>query len=213
MSYGPWLLHFCVSVSWRTLRYYAQEQSTNDFAPHLNRAIDLAESTWRNYLLGNLPHPGGFRQHLIPMDRIQSASGRLSPNINRYLMRAIQIDVCHGGDTLFTFTKLGRFVVLGFVSEPNTCNWTGSRVNANQGTVGPRHYTMPAAFMNYLNEKADSMAGVTRSISDRQHGKINDAFTSNIDRIVDSDFFAAMSADVEMFGPLAFHNNQGTPEG
>lgn len=213
LRYGPWLLHFCVSVSWRTLHYHTQHQEADKFPTHLNQAIEVAESTWRNYLLGNLPHPGEFRQHLVPMDRIESTSGKLSPNINRYLMRAVQIDMCQGGETLFTFTKLGRFMVLGFISEPNTSNWTGSRINANQGTVEPRNYTMPAAFMGYINDKANSLSGITRSISDRQHAKINDAFVANIDRMAGSDFFSAMSADVEMFGPKAFHNNQDAPEG
>lgn len=210
LRYEGWLLHFCVSLSWRTLHYHTQSGTTNEFAPHLTSSIELAELTWRDYLLGRLPHPGEFRQHLVPMDRIESASARLSPNINRYLMRAVQIDLCHGGDTLFTFTKLGRFIVLGFINEPNPSNWTGSRVNANQGRVEPRNFTMPAAFMGYLNDKADSLAGVTGSISERQQEKINNAFISNLDRMVGSDFFASMSADVEMFGAMAFHENQGT---
>lgn len=212
LRYGPWLLHFCTSVSWRTLRYHILQEATNEFPQYLNGRIEAAESAWREYLLGHRPHPGEFRQHLVPMDRIESASGELSPNINRYLMRAVQIDMCHGGDTLFTFTKMGRFMVLGFVNEPNTSNWTGSRVNANQGTVEPRHYTMPTAFLGYLNDKANSLAGVTRALSERQQAKINDAFVSNIDRMIGSDFMAAMSADVEMFGPMAFHNNQEAPE-
>lgn len=210
LRYGAWLLHFCASLSWRTLHYHTQNETTNEFAPHLTSSIELAESTWRDYLLGRLPHPGEFRQHLVPVDRIESASARLSPNINRYLMRAVQIDLCHGDDTLFTFTKLGRFIVLGFINEPNPNNWTGSRINANHGTVEPRDLTMPAAFMGYLNNKADSLAGVTGSISDRQQKKIDDAFISNLDRMIGSDFFDSMSADVEMFGSMAFHENQGT---
>lgn len=212
LRYGPWLLHFCVSVSWRTLRYHIQQKALNELSLYLSDRIGLAESAWRNYLLGNRLHPGEFRQHLVPMDQIQSASGELSPNINRYLMRAVQIDMCHGGNTLFTFTKLGRFMVLGFICEPSTSNWTGSRVNANQGTVEPRHYTMPAAFMGYLNDKANSLAGVTKALSERQKEKINNAFVSNMDRMIGSDFMTAMSADVEMFGSMAFHNNQEAPE-
>lgn len=208
LRYGPWLLHFCTSLSWRTLRYHMQKKSINQFSPDLNRRIDLAESTWRDYLLGNLTHPSEFRQHLLPMDQIKSATGQLSPNINRYLMRAVQIDVCHGSNTLFTFTKFGRFIVLGFINEPNPKNWNGSQVNANQGIIEPRNYTLPAGFIRYINEKANSISRATNSLSVKQKAKVNQSFVSNIDSIIDSDFMAAMSADVEMFGPIAFHNNQ-----
>jgi hypothetical protein len=146
------------------------------------------------------------------MDRIESATVGLSPNINRYLMRAVQIDICHGKETLFTFTKFGRFVVLGFISQANPSSWSGSRINSNHGTIEPRNYNMPAAFMGYVNDKAESLTGVTRAISEKQRAKINDTFISNIDRITGSDFFEAMSADVEMFGSMAFHNNQDAPD-
>lgn len=208
LKYGSWLLHFCASVSWRTLHYHTLHNYTEEFPPHLEKAIQQAEATWKDFLLGNIPHPGKFRQHIVPVDRIESASGKLSPNINRYLMRAVQIDICQGGETLFTFTKLGRFLILGFINEPNLSNWTGSKVNANQGIIEPRKYTMPAAFAGYLNEKADAMSGVTGSLSERQKEKIENSILTNIDRMKGSDFFVAMSADVEMFGTEAFHENQ-----
>lgn len=212
LRYGPWMLHFCTSVSWRTLHYHTQQEDAESFSEHLSERIQHAESSWREYLLGNTANPGEFRQHVVPMDRIESASGRLSPNINRYLMRAVQIDICHGGDTLFTFTKLGRFMILGFISEPNPSRWVGSRVNANRGTVEPKNYRMPAAFVGYINDKSDDISAASQRISDRQHKKINETFIANVDRIVGSDFFTAMAADVDMFGSQAFHENQRPKE-
>lgn len=208
LAYGSWLLHFCTSVSWRTLRYHMSQKAADKFSDSHGSNIARAEETWRKYLLGQLPHPGEFRQHLLPMDQIEDTSADLSPNINRYLMRAVQIDLCGSDKTLFTFTKLGRFMVLGFVSEPNPNRWVGARVNANRGTVEPRTYKLPHAFLGYINDKANSMGEVTKELSARQREKIDSAFLSNIDRIAGSDFFTAMSADVEMFGKKAFHDNQ-----
>lgn len=158
--------------------------------------------------MGQIPHPGNFRQHLIPLDGVESATFDLPPNINRYLMRAVDIDLCHGGETIFVYSKLGRFMILGFVNEPNPNHWSGSRVNANQGTVEPRRYTFPAPFRDYLIDKANSISAALASVSDRQRTRIDQAFRDNIDRFVGSDSFRAMDADVQMFGYAAFSSTQ-----
>jgi len=202
--YGDWLLQFCVSVSWRVLQYHLTRDNNSGFDQTAIARLELAEATWRSFLLGQAPHPGAFRQHLIPLDGIESATFDLPPNINRYLMRAVHIDLCHGGDTVFVYLKLGRFMILGFVNEPNPNHWSGSRVNANQGAVEPRHYTFPAPFRDYLIDKANSTSAALASVSDRQRTRIDEAFRSNIDRFVGSDSFHAMDADVQMFGHAAF---------
>lgn len=209
LRYGNWLLHFCTSVSWRTLHYHTVYARTNGLGSRFTSSIQLAESTWREFLLGKIAHPGVFRQHIVLMDRVESASMTLPPNINRYLMRAVQIDLCQGGETLFTYSKLGRFMILGFINEPQPGNWVGSKVNANRGEIGPRNYSVPLAFMRYLIDKANELMRV--NVSRRQQEKINVTFKSNIDKLKGSDFFEAMYADVEMFGALAFQENQDRP--
>ena len=202
--YGPWLLRFCASVSWRNLQLQLEHKTDQDFTENQRNWIQEAESTWRQYLLEEIDHPGRFRQFLLPLDRIESAREDLPPNINRYLMRAIDIDMCHGGETIFTYSKLGRFVILGFINEPNPNHWVGGRVNANEGSVEPRHYVMPAQFGTYIMGKAEIVRQSMQGVSDRQRAKIDKAFHANADNIVGSDFFEAMQADVEMFGPEAF---------
>ncbi|RFC36750.1 MAG: hypothetical protein DID92_2727743527 [Candidatus Nitrotoga sp. SPKER] len=203
-QYGNWLLQFCTSVSWRVLHYYLSKDHKIAFGPIACAHIAEAEATWRAFLLGYIPHPGSFRQHLIPLDRIESTTAKLPTNINRYLMRTINIDLCRGGDTIFVYSKLGRFLILGFVNEPNQNQWVGSKVNANQGTVEPKQYVCPAQFLSYLINKANSTSTAISSISDKQRSKSDEAFRSNIDRFVGSDLFKAMDADVEMFGSAAF---------
>jgi hypothetical protein len=202
--YGAWLLRFCVSVSWRNLLIQLEHLQEQDFTEKERGWVTQAEMAWRQFLLDEAPHPGAFRQFLLPLDRIESNRSDLPPNINRYLMRAIDIDLCHGGQALFTYTKLGRFVILGFINEPNPSHWIGGRVGANEGTIEPRSYTLPAPFGTYLMGKAGRVREAMQGISDRQKAKIEQAFRANADQIVGSDFFNAMQADVKMFGSAAF---------
>jgi hypothetical protein len=181
-----------------------ERNSETEFTAAQFSMLESAEICWRNFLLGNIAHPGSFRQHLIPFDQIESTSRNLPPNINRYLMRAIQIDLCQGGETIFVFTKIGRFAILGFVNEPNPHHWVGTKINANQGRIEPRYYQLPMAFMEYLIDKANNLSGVRANMSERQIAIVDQSFRSNIDRIISSDFFNAMQADVDMFGSDAF---------
>jgi hypothetical protein len=53
------------------------------------------------------------------------------------------------------------------------------------------------------------MAEALSSMSEVQQANVAKAFRGSIDRYKDSDAFAAMSADVEMFGDAAFSKRSG----
>jgi hypothetical protein len=85
--------------------------------------LTCAEEVWRSYLLDRTAHPGAYLQHLLPLDRIESTTQDVPANINRYLMRAVSFDLCRGRNSVFTHVKLGRFVIVGIVHEPNQAQW------------------------------------------------------------------------------------------
>lgn len=205
VSYSPWLMHFCTSVSWRVLRAALER---NEFAAWPTEAVarlHVADAAWREVLLGTQPHAGLQQQHMLPLDQIEHTTGvGLVPNINRYLMRAVQMDLCTAGESIFTFAKLGRFIIIGFVHEPQMDRWKGTKIHANTGIIEPRKYVVPGILARYLNEKADKMADALRSMSDTQHTKVDKAFRDNVDQYIDSDAYDAMVADIGMFGDAAF---------
>lgn len=202
--YSEWLLYFCTSVSWRVLQFYMDE----DRLKHLNAEelihVTNAERMWRGYLLGNYKNTGAFQQHMLIGDQIASATGELAPSINRYLMRAIHLDFCQGNKCIFTYAKLCRFMIFGFIYEPDINLWKGTKVYATHGFVEPKTYKVPHALAQYWNDKASDASASLASISDRQKERVNQAFRKNVDQYVGSDAFRAMKADVEMFGDKAF---------
>lgn len=208
-SYSGWLLRFCVSVSWRVLRFYRDEGHLSSWEPEAQRRVEAAERAWRDVLLGVRPHPGQHTQHLLPLDRIESATGDLEPNINRYLMRAIHIDVCRGSRSILTYAKMGRFIIIGFVHEPSPQQWKGTKVHATSGVVEPRHYIVPSALGGYLNEKARELRESKNALSDRQRERVEQSFRTGADRLVGSDSFLAIQADVDLFGEQAFNTEVG----
>jgi hypothetical protein len=119
-------------------------------------------------------------------------------------MRAVEMDIGKSGNRIFTYTKLGRFIVLGFVYEPNTNHWQGTKVNSNKGIVAPKKYMLPQDFWDYLNHRARRMADLLNSVSDKQQSKIRESFHKDLDHYLESDSYQAMLADVAMFGNDAF---------
>lgn len=202
--YTRWLMHFCTLLSWRVLKFFLEDGHLKDWESMALTRVGEAEAAWRSVLLGTSEHAGRHEQHLLPLDRIGSATGTLAPNINRYLMRAIQMDICRGSESIFTYAKIGRFIVLSFVHEPNRSQWRGTKVSANEGFVEPKKYVLPAAFGEYLNNKARRMSELVDSMSDLQHAKVDAAFRKNVDCYTRSDAFHVMTADVGMFGYMAF---------
>lgn len=114
--YSSWLIHFCTSVSWRVLRFYLDEGHLQAWESEALGRVQSAEAVWRDMLFGRRSNPGSFQQHMLPLDQISQATGEFEPNINRYLMRAIHLDICRGSQSIFTYVKLGRFIILGFLS-------------------------------------------------------------------------------------------------
>lgn len=204
--YGEWLLRFCVSVSWRVLQFYKEEISLNSLGAGVTSRITEAEAAWKAFLLAQQQHPGPFRQHLLPFDTIESIRSRqdLSPNLNRYLMRTTDMDLCGGETVSFVYSKLGRFVILGFIRQDRPNQWQGSRVHLRTGQIEPRKYTINRGLFDYLNARARLVAELQSGISPRQAQKSDEARRTNVENYVESDEFLAMLNDLRMFGEAAF---------
>lgn len=201
--YGPWLLYFCVSLSWRVLHFYRDSMELENLNADVLERIATAEETWREYLLGKRPHPGAFRQHLIPADGVSATSVSLEPNINRYLLRAIDMDLVRGDTTDFIYTKIGRFIFVGFIREDIRGHWHGGRIQGNGGSVEPKNYKMPLNFLDFINHKARRAADILNQVSPRQKEIIGRSFRAGASRFVGSDQHQALLHDINMFGSKA----------
>lgn len=63
---------------------------------------------------------------------------------------------------------------------------------------------MPHALWDYMNNNARQSADALRSVSEKQHAKIDEGSRTSIDSFAGSDALRAMQADVEVFGDAAF---------
>ncbi|MSO88745.1 MAG: hypothetical protein EXQ89_02020 [Rhodospirillaceae bacterium] len=199
-SYGEWMLKFCTSVSWRALRFFLDEggssQLTNDQITAANKALER----WRAVIFGEIEHPGVYEQHILPLSAIGTTSiADLPNNMNRYLMRGVELDLPRSEKSMFTYVKMGRFAVFGIIS-PTKIRWKGTRVSVRNGQIGPSQFILPQQLVEYLKDRARKMADLMKEIPTDQANEIERSILHDRGRAVATDQFAAMLEDERMFG-------------
>lgn len=193
ISYEDWLLKFCTSVSWRSISYLRQKNGLKTFTSEQLLIADQAKERWAQFLRGECPHPGVFEQHLVPFGPVTGRPGtEFSPNINRYLLRAIEINFGRSKSAMFVYSKFGSFAVLGFVKLDHPKQWIGSKVRLRGGIIRPREYVFPIQFAEYLAERAKRVWDIMGEMSEPQQRKVDDAIRSDLGRFANTDLFKAI---------------------
>ncbi|QBR71195.1 hypothetical protein CU048_07745 [Beijerinckiaceae bacterium] len=200
IKYGDWLLKFCVSLSWRVLRHIRDFNGLAHLSDPQKMLSETALKRWTDFMLGRVPHPGPFEQHLIPLGAIDSHTfGEMPQNINRYMLRAVELDLAHSSSVVFTYSKIGPFGLFGII-QPTTMKWEGSKVHVKYGVLGPGKYLLPTELFEYIKDRARNYGNIQAGMSERQFDKIDATSMGDIDRFRASGTFAAMHHDVRLFG-------------
>jgi hypothetical protein len=157
--YQDWLLKFCVSVSWRVLNNFLFEYDLDHFSREMTEKAKNTHKIWKEFLLGKCSHPGKNEQHILPLDSIKSHTvDEMPTNINRYILRSVDIDAVFGKKSAFIYSKLERFVIIGFIEMPKPNQWKGTKVHVKHGVIGPKNYILPIEFGDYFMDKARKAA-------------------------------------------------------
>lgn len=207
LEYGDWALKFAASVSWRNLLYHRQDAS--ELRAHLSEEqFELAErafTAWREFLLAKQENPREYEQHILTFDFIESHTVPfLSPYMNRYLVRSIDMDLLCANGVTVTYTKLGRLAIFGFIQMKDRSKWKGTKIHLKKGKVGSTTYYIPQYLLRYLSDRANQIAASFGAISEKQSAKVTEAIMKDPDKAVSSEVFRAVARDVTLFGNRAF---------
>jgi hypothetical protein len=205
LPYEEWALKFAASMSWRAL-IWPEHGRLDHLSEQQRAAAERAAETWRQFLLGKRDNPGIYEQRVIPLDVLEThTTPALSPFMNRYMIRTVVADVVNGKRTVFTYSKLCRVLVLGFVDVPDRRKWVGGKIRVKRGTIGGAvQYEWPSGFFDYINDSANAAGAALGSMSQRQTTRLTDFMMNDIEGVARSEVFRAMRKDVEFSGPRAF---------
>ncbi|WP_257310535.1 hypothetical protein [Geothrix fuzhouensis] len=201
VEYGPWMLKFAVSLSWRAAHFLCSRGELTHFDDQQKAALIEALERWRLFLLGQVPHPGKFEQHILPLHgEISDWPGGAPPNLNRWAQRNPEMDIASSPGTCYVYVKLPRFLFFGFIKVDKPKDWMGTKVRVKGGRITPSAYQLPAGVGNYLKYRMIRCSQVQLRISVRQKQRINQTFRDHPDRVANSDAFRALRRDVLAFG-------------
>ena len=203
IAYGDLLLKFCVSVSWRVLKYCRGRFKEAPYTIEQLALMDQAELRWRAFLNDEVPHPGEFEQQLLIVDLIESTTIKDLPNnMNRFMTGPVTLDIVGSNRSVMTFAKLGRFMIFGLIQKgPN--RWEGTKVHVREGQLKPGKFTIPAGLIDLFKKKANLVSEAFEAMSPDQQNKVQKHIAENLDSFAASDQFVSIAADARMFGRAA----------
>jgi hypothetical protein len=196
LQYGPWLLPFLVSLSWRAL--VAEKEGLAATHPQFSGLVERTLENWRLFLLGDCKQPSS-EHHLfifagvpvtMPVDSHEKTL--------HYMLRSIDAAAAAGNRVLFIYTKALRSLVFSPILPARPSGWVNTRVHAGQGKLlSPQKIAM-AGFGGFLNSRIEDAFG--QPISEKQMGKIGDAMMRNRERALSSESHGVHRASKQLLG-------------
>ena len=206
VGYGEWALKFAVSVSWRLLLYGKRREGLSHFDEQGKLEANRALETWRRFLIEEEPHPGRFEQHMVLLDLIEESTyPDLSPFVNRYILRSIDGDILVSENRAFTYVKMGKVLLFGWIWEAHPRQWRGTKLRVRKGYIMPQAYKLPGDVAHLvLVDRPNKAMALLRELSPRQKAKIDTLLREQREKVSKSKVFQALLRDADMFGRDAF---------
>ena len=198
VRYGPWLLKFAVSLSWRALR--ATIETGDPVPPGIKCApatVD-AEKVWRVFLLDKTPHTGEFSQYIFLLDTLARTSDAIVPlNFASYIHRVAAAGIWHdpGRGALFSFSMLCSIAVIGVISVRNVHRW-GERLHVRGGILQIGDRIPPPEVIGMIKAQANDHLRMSRELSERQKKLDRQALSDDEEEALQSGYLQTMAIDV-----------------
>lgn len=207
-AYDHWLSKFAVSVSWRVLTYF-KDDILSLYPPQHLQAADHSLEVWKQFLLGRRPDPENHEQHMLLLGSVKNHTfDEMPSNINRYIMRTVDIDAMCNSTTALVYSKMGRVMLIGFINVPAREEWIGTELYVKQGQIALSDSCLPMVFGDYIVNRAQKFHGFYDRISKRQVEKIDKDYRKDMQRASKSETWKAMAHDVNLFGDKAFSDSK-----
>jgi hypothetical protein len=190
LEYGPWLLSFLVSLSWRVL--VTQRVDLAGDYPQFSGVVERTLENWRLFLLGDRKQPGSEHHLFIFADIPETMPADLHEKILHYMLRAVDATTGANRRILFVYIKALRSLVFSPILPASPSGWANTRVHVGQGKlVSPQKIAM-SGFGDFLNSQAEE--AFAQSLSDNQKAKIGEVMMRDPERALTSESYKVHQA-------------------
>lgn len=153
LEYGSWLERLAISLGWRVLRMEYEAFKSNH--PKFGPQIELAEATWREFLLGNRHAVHPYESHLLILGSIDTSTGGIHEKANWYMRRSTDGTMVTSDTRIYTYAKLADMVFVTAI-QPNVMKgWKGTRINESGVIASPRTIDDDGDFGGFLQSRIE----------------------------------------------------------
>lgn len=183
LEYGPWLLRFIVSISWRVLVTGWTPPTAEH--PKLSALLRGTLENWRLFLLDARKQPGSEHHFFVIAGFPVSMPSDAHQKTIHYLLRSIDAGTAGNGRTFFVYTKALRSLIFSPIVPASPRGWINTRVHAGAGKlVSPQKIAMPG-FGEFLSSRVGDV--FSHALSAKQRAKITEAILHNPERALSSE--------------------------
>lgn len=197
LRYGPWMLPFVVSVSWRVLvsdRY----DLLRDY-PQFQAQVDEALEGWRQFLLGQRRDPGTEHHVFVFAGVPEKVPSDAHRKLLHYMLRAIDASEGVSSRRLFVYVKALRTLMFSPIVPRYPSGWERTRIHlGNASLTGPQKIAMKG-FGDFLNSRVEEC--FSTQLSAEQQERIREAILKNPEKALSSESYKVHKATQQLFGP------------
>ena len=200
-DYEDWMLKFCVSLTWRSLKYYELTGQLDEFGSTFIEQAKIAEKLWRNYLLSENDSPSSeLEHHIYFMDSLIEVGEDDYPFINRYVQRVLDMDIVTTDVEAFVIVKIPYLSFIGFIGRQSDekC-WSGGELGKHNLLL-TGEYTAPSYYWEHIKKKCVISHKMYDGISNKQRNKIDKARANNSNNPNRVASRKAIKDDIRLFG-------------
>lgn len=173
-KYEPWLLHFIISLQWRTIATLDGQEIINPDHNQYSPVLAEFEKNWREFLLGTRKDTGPCETHMVFLQSLTAASrtsnfSQLGKNANYYILRSIDATVISGKRKLLAiYSKLGPIAFFTSILPATMDRTPDSRIRM-RGEIATGQSVQNALIGRFIFTTRPNEIGGVFDISNKQN--------------------------------------------
>ena len=206
LGYGSWLLKFAASLAWRAIQFCQFKEIEE--SPALNSMVAKMDIALSRFLLGREKNVGSHTQHIYSVGELADPIRPGSPMLNRYLARAVEIDILRNHDLseMMVYVKIPTFMFFS-VGRSKYRRWLETSRIKKSSLLQPKQHILHESMLHYILKRSDRMGELISSMSPKSKTAANKAILKAIEkdpnRVANSKLMQAMFVDYEFYGKEA----------
>jgi hypothetical protein len=197
LAYGPWLLKFAVSLSWRIL-VVDREALSQEF-PQFEDQIAKRLEGWRRFLLGHQRNPGSEHHLFVFAGMPEQLPADAHPKLLHYLFRAIDVSEAVSSRKLAVYAKILRCFFFSPITPASPSGWHNTRIHCGDARLMSPQKIAMAGFGEFLMSRVEE--GFGNPPSQEQMKKISEAVLKDPARAMASGSYKVHVASRKLIKP------------